>query len=135
MIAIDSVSAAGGFVPEPSGGLFLSDQDASVRSARSIERHKTILKKFLFIIVLLHIDRRIVSKVAHRAYNLFVITFFEEQALGKIHAHFVARQSQSNRTASGGAILEIGAISAFFIELGKLTNRGTDLREILAHLK
>ena len=85
--------------------------------------------------VLLHIDRRIVSPIAHRAYNLFVITFFEEQAFGKIHAHFVARQSQSNRTASGGAMLEVGAISAFFILFGKLAYRGADFGKISAHLK
>ena len=40
--------------PSHREGLFLSDQDASVRSDRSIERHKKMLKNFLFITISLY---------------------------------------------------------------------------------
>ena len=54
----------------------------------------------------LHIDRRIVSKVAHRAYNPFVIIFFEEQAFGKIHAHFVTDVNVKHENIEGFAVLQ-----------------------------
>ena len=83
----------------------------------------------------LHTNRCAVLPLFHYLHNLFVISALEEQALGQVNSHFVACQREGDRTASSGAILEVGAISAFFIDFGKLAHRGADLCQVSAHLQ